>query len=81
MKIAAEMEKLNAMETEENKGYVRCSMHVAYFFILFCVCFISLSLSVLQQLRALVAMNESLKKQEQQFKAHLQGISHRRAVR
>ena len=29
-----------------------------------CVC------SVLQRLRALVAMNESLKKQEQQFKAH-----------
>lgn len=26
--------------------------------------------SVLQQLRALVAMNENLKRQEQQFKAH-----------
>ncbi|XP_064386221.1 coiled-coil domain-containing protein 93-like [Halichondria panicea] len=44
-KIAEEMDKLDAMETDENR-------------------------EVLQQLRALVAMNENLKKQELQFKAH-----------
>lgn len=44
-KIAEEMEKLNQLETDENKG-------------------------VLQQLRALVALNQNLKKQEQQFKAY-----------
>lgn len=44
-RIAEEMEKLNSMETEDNKD-------------------------VLQQLRALVSMNESLKRQETQFKAH-----------
>jgi hypothetical protein len=44
-KIAEEMEKLNQMETDENR-------------------------EVLEQLRSLVAMNESLKRQEAQFKAH-----------
>jgi hypothetical protein len=44
-RIAREMEKLNAMENDENK-------------------------EVLEELRSLVAMNENLKKQETQFKAH-----------
>ena len=35
---------------------------------------IPLSLRVLQQLRALVALNQSLKKQEQQFKAYCKVI-------
>ena len=57
------MEKLNEMETEENREYVHTILLVYTPLSL-------LSVSVLQQLRALVGMNESLKRQEAQFRAH-----------
>ena len=43
--------------------------HSLYKLALYC-CHMTCVCRVLQQLRALVAMNENLKKQEQQFKAH-----------
>ena len=73
-KIAEEMEKLNQLETEENKGCVFDPL-VPILLPILTLSLPHLSPSspfqrVLQQLRALVALNQSLKKQEQQFKAY-----------
>ena len=55
------MNKLNAMESDENREYVSHFVIISIYHYHY---------RVLQQLRALVSMNENLKKQEQQFKAH-----------
>ena len=53
--------KWRQMKTESESFTIQTSLYCCH---MTCVC------RVLQQLRALVAMNENLKKQEQQFKAH-----------
>lgn len=77
------MEKFNQMESGENARYsifsISSTVHTMSYLVksIFdfpntcsCVVVVFFFFSILQKLRSIVAMNENLKKQEQQFRAH-----------